>query len=64
MVSESGIQGSDGDRFSGGEVMNLLFNFFEDSNEGIIGKEAERRSCMVKCEETLLEFRGGHVRFP
>ena len=39
MVSESGIQGSDGDRFSGGQVMNLLFNFFEDSNEGIIGKE-------------------------
>ena len=42
--------------------MNLLFNFFEGSNEGIIGKEVERRSSMVKCEETPLEG-GGHVKF-
>ena len=27
------------DRFPGGEVTNLLFNFFKDSNEEIMGKE-------------------------
>ena len=31
------------DRFSGGEVKNLLFNYFEDSNEGIVSREEERR---------------------
>ena len=46
------------DRFPEREVMNLLFKFFEGSNEGIIGKEAERRSSTVKCEETPLEGRG------
>ena len=43
------------DPLSRGEVINLFFNFFEGSNEGIIGREAERRSSMVKCEETPLE---------
>ena len=28
-----------GDRFPGGELTNLLFNFFEDSNEEIMGRE-------------------------
>ena len=27
------------DRFPGGEITNLLFNFFEDSNEEIMGRE-------------------------
>ena len=31
------------ERFSGGEVKNLLFNYFEDSNEGIVSREEERR---------------------
>ena len=42
------------DLFPGEEVMNLLFHFFEGSNEGMIGKEAEKRRSMVKCEETPL----------
>ena len=32
------------DRFSGGEDTNLLLNYFEVFNEGIIGREAEMRS--------------------
>ena len=43
--------------------MNLLFNFCWSSNERIISKEAERRSSMAKCEETLLEL-GEHVKLP
>ena len=43
------------DRFLGGEVTNLLFNYFEGSNEGIIGGKAEMRDSMVKCAERLLE---------
>ena len=35
--------------------MNLLFIFFECSNEEIIGREAERRSSMLKCGGTPLE---------
>ena len=38
--------------------MNLLFNFFEGFNEGIIGKQVERRSSMVKYQETPLEGGG------
>ena len=36
----------------------LLFNYFNGSNEGIIGGEAEIRAFMVKCGERLLEGRG------
>ena len=43
--------------------MNLLFNFFEGSNERIICKEAEGRSSMVECEETPLEL-GGACEMP
>ena len=43
------------DRFPGGEFTNLLFSYFDDSNEGIIGGEAEMRGFMVKCGERLLE---------
>ena len=43
------------DRFPGGEVTSLFFNYSEGSNEGIIGKEAEMRGSMVKCEERPLE---------
>ena len=42
-------------RFPGGDVTNLLFNYFEGFNEGIIGREAEMRGSMVKCGERLLE---------
>ena len=30
------------DRFPGEEVMNLLFNFFEGSNEEILGRQQKR----------------------
>ena len=46
------------DRFSGGEFTNLLFNYFNGSNEGIIGGEAEMRGFMVKCGERPLEGEG------
>ena len=39
------------DHFSVGEDTNLLFNYFEVSNEGIISKEAEMRGSAVKCGE-------------
>ena len=42
------------DLFLGGEDSNLLFNYFEVSNEGIIGREAEMRSSAVKCGERPL----------
>ena len=51
------------DRFPGGEVTNVFFDYFESSNEGIIGREAEMRGPMVKCGETPLEG-GGFVKFP
>ena len=31
-----------------GKIMNLLFNYFEGFNEGIIGRESEMRDFMVK----------------
>ena len=34
--------------FPEGEVMNLLVNFFEGCNEGIMGKETEGRGSTVK----------------
>ena len=42
--------------------MNLLFNSFEGSNDGIVGREAEMRGSMVKCGERPLEG-GGYVNF-
>ena len=43
------------DRFPSGEFTNLLLNYLNGSNEGIIGGEAEMRGFMVKCGERLLE---------
>ena len=40
------------------EVTNLLFNYIEGFNEGIIAREAEMRASMVKCGERLLEVAG------
>ena len=59
MVSTSNSRCSGPDRFPGGEVTNLLFNYFEGSNEGIIGSEAEMRGSMLKCGKRRLE--GGSV---
>ena len=42
-------------RFPGGDVTNVLFNYFEGFNEGIIGREAEMGGSMVKCGERPLE---------
>ena len=39
----------------GGEVTNLLFNYFEVFNEGIISTEAEMRGSVIKCGERQLE---------
>ena len=47
------------DRFPGGEVMNMLLNYYERSNEGAIGREAEMRDSMVKYGEIPLEEGGG-----
>ena len=41
------------------EVTNVLFNYFEGSNKGTVGREAETRGSMVKCGERPLE--GGGV---
>ena len=38
-----------------GEVTNLLFNYFEGLNEGIVNRDAERRGPMVKRRVTSLE---------
>ena len=46
------------DRFTGGEVTNLLFNYFEGCNEGIIGRETEMRGSIVKCGKISLEGGG------
>ena len=36
------------DRFTGGEVKNLLLNYFEDSNEGIVSREEQRtKTCEI-----------------
>ena len=43
------------DRLLRGEVKNLLFNYFEGLNEGIVNRDAERRGSMVKCRVTPLE---------
>ena len=43
------------DHFPGGELTNMLFNYFEGFNEEIIGREAELRGYMVKFGEILLE---------
>ena len=45
-------------RFPGGEFANLLFNYFNGSNEGTIGGEAEMRGFKVKCGERPLEEGG------
>ena len=37
------------DHFPKEDVTNLHFNYFEDSNEGIVDREAERRGSIVKC---------------
>ena len=46
--------------------MNLLFSYFNDSDERIIGGEAEMRGFMVKCGEGPLErgLREIPVRLP
>ena len=36
----------------------MLFNYFNGSNEGVIGGEAEMRVFMVKCGERPLEGEG------
>ena len=43
------------DRFPGGECTNLLFSCLNDSNEGMLGGEAETRGFMVKCEKRPIE---------
>ena len=45
------------------EFANLLFNYFNGSNEGVIGGEAEMRVFMVKCGERPLEGEG-YGNFP
>ena len=49
------------DRFLRGEVTNLLFNYFEGLNEGIVNRDAERRASMVKYRVTPLEEEVGSV---
>ena len=44
--------------------MNLLFNYFEGSNEGIVGREAEMTDSIVKCAEIPLEGDKGDVKLP
>ena len=51
-----------GDRFPGGDVTNYLFNYFEGSNEGIAGREAELTASVVKCGKKPLE--GGGCEIP
>ena len=43
------------DRFLGGEVADLLFNYFESFNEGMIGRAAQMTGSMGKGEERQLE---------
>ena len=43
--------------------MNLLFNYFNSSNEGIIDAETEMRGFMIKCGERTLEG-WEYVKFP
>ena len=51
------------DRFPVGEFTNSLFNYFNGSNERIIGGEAEMRGFMIKCGERWLEG-WKYVKFP
>ena len=46
----------------GGEITNLLFNYFEGSNEGIVGRKAEKTGSIVKSGERPLE--GGGCEIP
>ena len=46
MVSTSTRVEAIRDRFPGGEVTNLLFNYFDGSNEGLTGREAKMRGSM------------------
>ena len=48
MVSKTNFQCGRQDCLPGGEVMNLLVNFFEGCNEGIIGKETKGRGSTVQ----------------
>ena len=41
--------------------MNLLFNYFEGSNEGIVGREVEMRGSIAKCWERPLEEGGCEI---
>ena len=49
------------DRFPGGEVTNLIFNYFEGSNEGIVGREAEMRKMCKMWGKTV---RAGVCKIP
>ena len=51
------------DRFLGGEFTNLLFNYFNGSNEGIIAGVAEMRGFMIKRGERPLDG-WEYVKFP
>ena len=51
------------DSFPEGEVTNLLSNYFVGYNEGMIGREAEMRCSMAKCEERQLEGQRGMWNF-
>ena len=62
MLAHSLRVGALRDHFAGGEFANLLFNYFNGSNEGMIAGGAEMRGFMVKCGERLLKG-GGHVKF-
>ena len=57
-IDDSRWSGQASDLFPGEEFPNLLFNYFNGSNEGIIGGEAEMRGFMVKCGERPLEGEG------
>ena len=46
MVSTSTRVEAIRDRFPGGEVTNLLFNYFDGSNEGLTGRESEMKGSM------------------
>ena len=39
----------------------MLFNYFEGSNKGIVGREAEMRGSMIKCGERPLEGGGCEI---
>ena len=39
----------------------MLFNYFEGSNEGIVGRKAEMTGSIVKCGERSLEGEGCEI---